>query len=303
VIVVGSANAAIGMDAARAVLETGGRALDAVEAAVRAVEDDPDDHTVGYGGYPNYDGVVELDASIMDGARRAVGAVGALVGFRHPITVARQVLERLPHVLLVGEGAGRFARSIGMVPEDLLTEPARRAWAEGLDGRTPSRDEGELLAALVRSLSTDPEHVGGTVNVIARDRDGHIASAVSTSGWAWKHPGRLGDSPIIGAGNYADDRYGAAACTGYGELAIRASTAAMVVAAMRAGVDVAEACRTALEDLASLGTPLLSDMNIVAIDARGEPAAVTTGDESAYVVWRAGQTTAELRPRQVVRPG
>jgi beta-aspartyl-peptidase (threonine type) len=200
-IVIASANGEIGIRAAWDILSSGGTALDAVEAATRIVEANPDDHSVGYGGYPNLLGEVELDASIMDGATLRAGAVGALKGFRHPITVARQVMEQLPHVMLAGEGAARFAAELGLPREELLTDEAARVWREGVAGRLPEafRDaQGAIIAGLLgraSHLATDPERVAGTVNFIALDAAGHLASAVSTSGWAWKYPGRLGDSP------------------------------------------------------------------------------------------------------------
>jgi beta-aspartyl-peptidase (threonine type) len=202
-IIIGSSNGRVGIAAGWAILQAGGSALDAVEAATRLVEDNPDDHSVGYGGYPNLLGEVELDASIMDGTTLRAGAVGALKGYRAAISVARRVMEDLPHVVLVGDGAARFAAEIGMPRENLLTDHSERVWRAGLEGRTLIDWQGapELLAALLKrsaALTQDPEHVTGTVNFIAQDRQGRIASAVSTSGWAWKYPGRLGDSPIIG---------------------------------------------------------------------------------------------------------
>ncbi len=301
-IVVASANGAVGIPAAMAVLRDGGSALDAVEAAVRVVEDNPDDHTVGYGGYPNVLGEVELDASIMEGATRRAGAVGAVRGYRHPITLARRVMEALPHVLVVGDGAARLADGMGMVKEDLLTDAARRTWQQGLEGTLdPTTPMAEWLHRIGR-LATDPEHVAGTVNVIAHDAAGHLAVAVSTSGAAWKHPGRLGDSPMIGAGNYADDRYGAAACTGWGELAIRAGTARMVVEGMRRGLSVEAACVEALHDLAHLGgiDPATVLMHVVAVDAVGRHCAATTRRGWEYAHQTEAMAEPTVGPRLVV---
>jgi beta-aspartyl-peptidase (threonine type) len=300
-IIVGSANALVGLDAGWEVLAGGGSALDAVEVATRLVEDNPDDHTVGYSGYPNLLGEVELDASIMDGATRRAGAVGALRGFRPAITLARRVMEELPHVLIAGEGAARFARECGMQPDDLLTEEARGVWQAGLDKLLDGDPLPERLAELAR-LAADPEHAAGTVNILALDSADHIASAVSTSGWAWKYPGRLGDSPVIGAGNYADDRYGAAACTGKGELSIRASTARGIVAALRGGVDVEAACAAAIAELAELGDldPREIVMSVVALDRLGNPAAASTSTGAQYAVRTDGLEAAELRPRRHV---
>jgi beta-aspartyl-peptidase (threonine type) len=305
--IIASANGAVGMAAAWEILERGGTALDAVEAAVRLVEDNPDDHSVGYGGYPNLLGEVELDASIMEGSGLRAGAVGALKGFRHPISVARRVLEELPHVMLVGEGAARFAAELGMTPENLLSPEAEQTWRAGVSGQGMIYSAGvpELLANLLRrapELTRDPEHATGTVNVLAQDRHGQIASAVSTSGWAWKYPGRLGDSPIIGAGNYADDRYGAAACTGWGEAAIRAGTARSVVLYLKAGYTLEQACREAFHDLAPLmrGTP--NAMQLVAIDSHGNRCALSTAEERSYVYRTDGMPQHAEAARLVITP-
>ncbi len=312
-IVVASANGAIGIDAAWEVLESGGSALDAVVAGTRLVEANADDHTVGYGGYPNLLGEVELDASIMDGATRRAGAVAGMRGYRYAISVARAVMDRLPHVLVVGEGAARLAAEIGLEPEDLLTEEAARVWRDGLDGKLP---EGSLGARMLErvsglpelaglaKLATDPEEASGTVNFIAIDGGGHLASAVSTSGWAFKYPGRVGDSALIGAGNYCDDRFGAAACTGFGELAIRGSTAQRIVAARAAGLSLEDATRAGIADLWSLGVPPEEViMHAVAVDRDGNHTAVTTRPQGAdYVVRTDRMSGYEQIPRRQVTP-
>jgi beta-aspartyl-peptidase (threonine type) len=306
-IIIASANGDIGLPAAWAILQRGGSALDAVEAAARLVEANPEDHSVGYGGYPNLLGEVELDASIMDGATLRAGAVGALRGYRHPISVARRVMEELPHVMLVGAGAARFAAEIGMQQENLLTEPAAHAWREGIAGRLPEsfRDaQGAIMAEMLRRathLATDPERVAGTVNFIAQDQAGHIASAVSTSGWAWKYPGRLGDSPIVGAGNYADDRYGAAACTGWGELAIRAGTARSVVLYLKHGYTLEAACGEAFRDLGALrNDPAQILMSMVALDRHGNHCAVTTSPGRTYIYQADGMGEHTALPRVII---
>jgi L-asparaginase / beta-aspartyl-peptidase len=306
-IIIASSNGAIGMPAAWEILARGGSALDAVEAGTRIVEDNPDDHSVGYGGYPNLLGEVELDASIMDGATRRAGAVGALRGYRHPISVARRVMEDLPHVMLAGAGAARFAAECGLPREELLTDAAAEAWRAGIEGRLPEefRDAqgtivSELLGRATR-LATDPERVAGTVNFIAQDRAGRIASAVSTSGWAWKYPGRLGDSPIIGAGNYADDRYGAAVCTGWGELAIRAGTARSVALYLKQGYALEQACQEAFYDLAALGIPLEQClMSMVALDRHGNHCAVSSSAGRTYVYQADGMPEHATLPRTVI---
>jgi isoaspartyl peptidase/L-asparaginase-like protein (Ntn-hydrolase superfamily) len=205
----------VGLPAGMELLRAGGSAMDAVEAAVRAAESNPDDHYVGVGGIPNLLGVVELDASIMDGRTRAAGAVGAVRGFAHPISIARRVLEELPqHVLLVGEGAERFAAEMGFERAELLTDEARHMWREDLDrpswqGADSEGDRRYRATAVevMRRLGA-PDEPWGTVDVLARDRSGDLCVGVSTSGYPWKYPGRLGDTPVIGAGNYCWNRAG-----------------------------------------------------------------------------------------------
>jgi L-asparaginase / beta-aspartyl-peptidase len=297
VIVIASANGRVGMPAAWDVLAGGGSALDAVEAGARVVEDDPADTTVGYGGWPNLAGEVELDASIMDGATRRAGAVAGLRRTRRAVSLARQVMERLPHVLVVGDGADRLAAELGYDAEDLLTEAAAAKWREVVGGL----DEAPMREAV--RVATDPERVAGTVNFIALDGRGGLASAVSTSGWAWKYPGRAGDSPVIGAGNYADARYGAACCTGYGELALRTSAARTIVAGMQAGLGPDDACAAALAELWALDDVPRSMlvMSVVALSADGEPAAASTAPGRTYVVQDGARGWREL-PRRVVGP-
>ena len=296
--VVASENGSFGLPAAWKTLQDGATALDAVEAGARAVEDNPDDHTVGYAGHPNIDGIVELDASIMDGTTRRAGAVGSLQGYRHAITVARAVMERTPHALITGEGAARLAAEIGLTREDLLTEGERAHWAAEVGG-----EKADLLAQ-VRQLTRDPREGAGTVDFLAIDGDGRLASAVSTSGWAFKHPGRLGDTPIIGAGNYCDNRYGAAACTGWGELAIRASTAHTAVMAMASGASPAEAATIALRDLFELPTDgVLPLMHIVVLSPSGEHTAATTMAGARYAWQDESMSEFTISDRLVVGPG
>jgi beta-aspartyl-peptidase (threonine type) len=299
-VLVGSANALVGMPAGIAVLRDGGSALDAVEVVIRAVEDDPADCSVGYGGLPNLLGEVELDASIMEGATRRAGAVGSVTRRRNPITLARAVMERLPHVMLVGDGTRLLAEELGIPEAPVLSEDAHAEWVKALGGRAPD----EIIAAGPSSLvavTADPEHVAGTVNVIARDASGHIASGASTSGWAWKYPGRLGDTPQIGAGNYCDDRAGAATCTGLGELSIRAGTARMAVAALARGDRPDVVARDAVAEAASLAGGGECVMHVVVLSACGAHAAASTDPAWEYCVWEDGMSDAELRPRAWVR--
>jgi beta-aspartyl-peptidase (threonine type) len=303
-IVVASSNGIVGIKESMRVLKAGSSAIDAVEAGIRLVEANPDDHSVGFGGYPNLLGQVELDASIMDGRDLNSGAVGAMKGFRYPISVARKVMESLPHVFLVGEGAERFAAEMGFEREDLLTEEARQVWETRLREDMPADvfdrlTEQRELARWVK-LATDPERARGTVNFIAQDAQGNICTGVSTSGWAWKYPGRLGDSPVIGAGNYADNRYGAAACTGMGEMAIRAGTARSVALYLKMGLSLEEACRQAMKDLDDLGGRFISRMSFIALDREGHHAAFSSGKEATYVFVTDDMDEPQKLPRTYV---
>ena len=305
-IIIASHNGAIGIADAMRALKNGGSAMDAVEIGIRAVEADPDDHTVGYNGYPNILGELELDASIMDGGTLNSGAVALLRGYPYAISVARQVLERkLPHVLLAGEGAERFAREIGAEHwDDMLTDEIRDVWRRRLAASADSGEPPEMAAdtpLLDRvKLATDPERVAGTINFIAIDGAGDIASGVSTSGWAWKYPGRIGDSPIIGAGNYADNRYGACACTGMGEMAIRASTARSLVLYLQMGMTVQEAGRLAMRDLRDLGGDYIGGMNLIALDRDGEHVGLSSEAGRTYIYQHADMAEYESVERETV---
>jgi len=298
-IVTASANGIVGIEAAIEVLRAGGSAVDAVVAGIRLVEANPEDHSVGYSGLPNLLGEVELDASIMEGTGLRAGAVGALQGYQDAVDLARKVMEELPHVLIAGSGTARFANELGFEPKNLLTPEVEEIWRNGLQGQDTGvyAERGgylEKIRAIVTQTAQDPEKAvpgateppHGTVNFIARDKDGRIACGVSTSGWAWKYPGRMGDSPVIGAGNYADDRWGAAACTGRGEMAQRCVTAHSVVTFMRFGQTLEEALRTAMTDLERLDDPWKSEMNIVALDKDGNPGAASTKLGKTFVFQR-----------------
>jgi len=262
-----------------AALRAGRSALDAVEQVARAVEDDAAEHSVGTGGYPNLLGDVELDASIMDGRTRACGAVGAVRRYPNPICIARAVMERMEHVFLVGEGAEDFAGEAGFAPRQLLTEDAYAEWSRRIAANVPRDGYGALLARRnlleYALLAKDPERIHGTVNVIALDRDGHMASAVSTSGWAWKYPGRLGDSPVIGAGNYCDERFGAATCSGHGELAIRGSTARIALHGMEYGYPLGESLVRAVRSTPFPAEGAASVLVVIGMDREGNHGAAT----------------------------
>jgi beta-aspartyl-peptidase (threonine type) len=279
----------VGLPAGMALLRDGGSALDAVEAAVRLVEANEADHYVGVGGLPNLLGEVELDASIMDGATRRAGAVAAVTGFPHPISIARAVCERLPqHLLLVGAGAERFAEEAGIERGETLTDEARQMWRDGLSPAGLEAAEERFGPGEVAYRSTVLERIAampppggpwGTVNVLALDTAGNLAAGVSTSGYPWKYPGRVSDSALIGAGNYCDNRVGAAACTGRGELAIRGSTARLVLFRVAAGDDPAQACAAALAETLDLPDEFRTPLQALCLtpDGRHGGAATTSG--------------------------
>ena len=301
-LVVCSANGRVGIEDAVAVLRRGGSAVEAVEAGILPVEANPDDHSVGYSGYPNLVGEVELDASIMDGRTLSAGAVGAVRGYLHPISIARKVMEELPHVMVVGAGAERFAAEVGFTTTDLLTPEARAYWQRlfGDEAPTSLGRQGESFINNMRrwaARAADPQRPNETVNFIAQDRDGQLAVGVSTSGWSWKYPGRLGDSPVIGAGNYADSRYGAAACTGRGEMAIRAGTARSVVLYLKMGLPLVSAGEEAMRDLHALVDAYYGVFSLITVDRDGNHAAFSNSPGGTYVVWTEDLGAPEERPR------
>lgn len=297
-IIVASGNGANGLPDGIAVLRRGGSALDAVEACARYVEADVTDISVGRGGLPNILGQVELDASIVDGTTHRVGSVAALQGYLHPITVARAVMERLPHVMLVGSGAARFAAEIGAETTNNLTASTRKLWVERLAQvhETPASIRTRTaLTPVVKKIVGDNR---GTVNFIALDKKGNLASAVTTSGWAYKYPGRVGDSAIIGAGNFCDSLFGGACCTGFGELAIRNVTAKTAVDRLEHGVPPLSAARRAIAD-----ANLLDDaaFNIVVLAADGAHAAATNRDGRQYAFMSTDMKVAATKARSVVK--
>lgn len=227
--------------AAWKLLAAGGSALDAVEAGARWAEADLCNPTVGHCGNPDRDGVLTLDASIMAGDGRC-GAVAALEDIDHPVSVARAVMERTPHVMLVGAGAQQFALEQGFRKTPLLTDTARQAWQEW---RKTSHYEPQINAERASRPGDSRNH--DTLGILALDAQGRLAGACTTSGMAWKLHGRVGDSPIIGAGLYVDQEAGAAIASGVGEEMIRNAASFLVVELMRQGHSPAEACREAIE--------------------------------------------------------
>lgn len=237
-------------------LDQGYDPADAVVQGVRINEDDPDDNSVGYGGLPNEDGMVELDASVMHGPTHKSGAVASLRHIKNPAQVALLVLRRTNHCLLVGDGALRFARQMGFQEENLLTEASRLAWLKWkanasredfwLDDaeRDPPAGKVWVSDGPGKLSAIDPDgvkHLTGTVHCSAVNRAGDLAGCTTTSGLSWKIPGRVGDSPIIGAGNYCDNEVGSAGCTGRGESCITNLSAYTMVMLMEMGKTPGEA--------------------------------------------------------------
>ncbi len=278
--------------AAWGILEGGGKSIDAVERAATIIELDPDETSVGWGGLPNADGVVQLDASVMDGATYNAGAVAGIEGIRTPASVARLVMDRTDHVMLVGRYAQRFAIGFGFEVQELMTPKSRAAWLRWRErvsatddwgppdhlrrpegGRTSGGGSGagaglslgeeaawreaeewaELLGIPGRNgpdrkqiLADALLHRYGTTNVLSVDAEGNVAGITTTSGLAWKVPGRVGDSPIIGAGLYVDNDIGAAGVTGRGEDVIKSCASYYIVSRMGAGRTPQEACEDAV---------------------------------------------------------
>lgn len=300
----------VGLTAGIDLLRAGASAMDAVEAAIRLVESDEENHTVGVGGMPNLLGEVELDASVMDGATRRAGAVAAVTGFPHPITIARAVCERLPqHLLLVGAGAERFADDVGIERGPTLTDAARQRWRDGLsaagiEAATARFGPGErayreqVLERLASMQVPDPPW--DTVNVLALDAAGNLAVGVSTSGYPWKYPGRISDSAIIGAGNYCDNAVGGAACTGRGELAIRGTTARAVLYALAADGDPAKACAEALAETLDLPDEFRSPLQVLCLTPDGRHGGASTMPGSTYSVMTADDETFRIEQRRQV---
>ena len=214
-------------DEAWKVLEKKGNALDAAEKGVMIVENDPENQTVGIGGFPDRDGIVTLDACVM--SKDGCGAVAFLQDIKNPVAVARKVMEETPHVMIVGEGAKQFALAQGFKPENLLTEKTAKDYKEW------------LKTSEYKPVINIENH--DTIGLLAMDHNGDISGACTTSGAAWKMHGRVGDSPIIGAGLFVDNEIGGACATGLGETVIRSAGSAMVVELMRHGYEPAEACK------------------------------------------------------------
>jgi len=244
-------------------LNTGGYALDAVEAGVRVTEDDPENTSVGLGGRPDREGHVTLDACIQN-ERSDCGAVSFLQEIKNPISVARKVLDETPHVMLSGAGAKQFALEQGFETEDLLTEDSKKAW------------KAWLKESAYRPVINVENH--DTIGMLAIDKDGRMCGACTTSGAAFKMHGRVGDSPIIGAGLFVDNEAGGAVATGLGEAVIRVSGSAMVVEKMRQGMSPGDACKEIVNRIIRKHDDLTGlQVGFLAMDMKGN-----TGGYSIY---------------------
>ena len=292
------------------ILKAGGDTLDAVIAGVNIVEDDPRDNSVGYGGLPNEDGDVELDSSVMHGPSRRAGAVASLRNIKNPSKVARVVLERTDHILLVGEGALRFALKHGFKREDLLTEESRKVWLKWREEMSPTDAWGSSPnhpkpnpRNSVSSVSLSPQEVAfnewadeiirrrptGTINCLAVNGNGDISGVTTTSGLAWKIPGRVGDSPLIGSGLYVDNEIGAAGSTGRGEECIYINGAHTVVENMRRGMSPRDAAMDAIKRVSARYNNSLEELRKFGLDFY---AVNKRGEYGGASLWKGGRFVA-----------
>ena len=295
-IAMASGNGRRALEVVMEMIDQGSDALDAVIAGVNTVEDDPTDTSVGYGGLPNEDGIVELDAAVMHGLTCRAGAVAAIRNIRNPSKVARVIMERSDHVLLVGEGALHFAKVHGFKEENLLTDEAREAWLtwkENLskeDDWLPPHsiddtDIGQIYGKYLRHY--------GTIHCSALDKNGNLSCATTTSGLAFKIPGRVGDSPIIGAGLYCDNDVGSAGSTGRGEANLLNCSSVMIVEWMRQGKTPEEACLLAakrIQDrcrekrLLDADGRINFDVKFYAINKRGDHGGASMWNGGKYLI-------------------
>ena len=271
------------------ILKNGGRALDAVEAGAMVPEADPKNQSVGYGGLPDRDGHVTLDACIMD-EKGGCGSVMCLENIMHPISVARQVMEKTPHVVLTGEGALAFALANGCPKQELLTAESEKAWRDWL--RTSEYKPVINIENKIGGTNQEPSLFPGnefnhdTLGILAIDRQGNLSGGCTTSGMAFKMRGRVGDSPIIGAGLFVDNEVGAATSTGVGEEVIRICGSHLVVELMRQGYSPEKACRTAVERIIKKSPDKAKTLQVgfLAINKKGQYGAFALQKGFTYCV-------------------
>jgi N4-(beta-N-acetylglucosaminyl)-L-asparaginase len=305
-VVIASANGLQATAKAMDLITGGTDTLDAVIAGVNIIEGDPDDHTVGLGGLPNEDGVVELDASVMHGPTHNAGAVAALRNIKYASRVAKLVMERTDHVLLVGDGALRFARAHGFEEENLLTDEARRLWLKWKENLSPDDDWLPPPDAPEAGASTNAAaeilFTYGTIHCNALDAAGNLSGVTTTSGLSYKIPGRVGDSPLIGAGLYVDNAVGAAGATGRGEAVIKTCGAFAVVEMMRLGRTPQEACLAGLRRIVEHnGEPRLRrkdgrpnfDVKLYALSKNGTYGAASLWSGAKFAVYSRGGNRLE----------
>lgn len=281
-------------------LKQGDAGVDAMVAGIAKVEREAKVRSVGYGGWPNMLGEMEFDAGVMDGTTREVGAVGAVPATLPVSRLALEVMRHLPHVMLTGAGARRFATERGFALDEVLHPDSKRVWWERLQKEMSPEQLAafpDIALAPLSNTITDPERVRDTTVFLGRDAANGIGAVTSTSGWAWKYPGRLGDSPIPGAGFYADSRYGAAACTHTGEMTMRCGTSRSIVLALRLGHSLEDAVKLAVEELAELKTGFLAGVVIHAMDAKGNHQVVNyrCDEEIRYWYWDERMAAPEIR--------
>jgi N4-(beta-N-acetylglucosaminyl)-L-asparaginase len=289
-----------GFDTSVELLKQGGPGIDAMISGIAKVEREAKVRSVGYGGWPNMIGEMEFDAGVMDGTTRDVGAVGAVPATLPVSALAHEVMKHLPHVMLTGSGARRFATERGFAIDDTLHPDSKRVWWERLQKEMSPEQMAafpDIALAPLSNTITDPERVRDTTVFLGRDAANGLGVVTSTSGWAWKYPGRLGDSPIVGAGFYADSRYGAAACTHTGEMTMRCGTSRSIVLALRLGHTLDQAIQLAVQELGELSTGFLAGVVIHAMDAAGNHKVVNfrCDEEIRYWYWDERMTAPELR--------
>src|SRR5580704_3451283 len=264
----------------------GGSLLDAVEKGINVAEDDPNVDSVGYGGLPNAQGEVELDAGIMDGTRHRAGSVCNLHKIKNPISVARLVMEKTLHTTMAGEGALQFAIAMGFEPMQLLTPHSLETWLKWKN--TPNHE----------TFWIDRNH-HDTIGMVGVDGKGHVVAGCSTSGLAWKIPGRVADSPLVGCGYYADDAAGAASATGDGDVMANYCTSMFIVQRMAQGAHPQDACDEVMRFMAKTAPNLHEDMYcVIAIDPRGEIGVASMNSKQAltYALWRNGSGALHTAP-------